>query len=238
MTGLTCDKFETTSLKSSLKSLKRADSDPLVLFNAHDRPHCDAGELRQICLAHSERRSCCPQDFVWNDHCPFLIGGNFDHRIVDVTNCRLTCQYMAFYIPTIGDLKHSQIDFSESRRTESLDKWRLAMVVLGRGETLKQLAAEAERLRGLLMDIERILEGIPLHAILNDATPILDRWSLGSRLVSCLVGLATGHPILAGVNRSIASSDVWMIAEDKTSARTLSRWYRLGRPAERVGLDV
>lgn len=113
------------------------------------------------------------------------------------------------------------------------------MLVFGRGETKEQLAAEAERLRALVLDIERILEGAPPQAIAGEEpVPILNRWLVANRATPCLVGLSTSHPKLAGVNRLIATSDVWLLAADKTWARTLSRWYRLGRPAERSGLDA
>jgi hypothetical protein len=38
-------------------------------------------------------------------------------------------------------------------------------------------------------------------------------------------------PRLPGENRPIGTSDLWLMSEDRSWARTLSRWYRLGRPA-------
>jgi hypothetical protein len=72
----------------------------------------------------------------------------------------------------------------------------------------------------------------------GDAAPILDRWILGHRFVPCLTGLSTGHPRLVGENRLVATSDLWMLSEDRAWARTLSMWYRLGRPAEQSRLDA
>jgi hypothetical protein len=113
------------------------------------------------------------------------------------------------------------------------------MLVFGRRETEDQLATEVERLRALAFDIERVLEGIPPKAIVSEGSaPVLDRWFLANRAAPCLIGLSTGHPRLVGVNRSIATSDVWLMSDDKAWARTLSRWYRLGRPAERSGLNA
>ncbi|WP_378951240.1 DUF6634 family protein [Mesorhizobium sp. ANAO-SY3R2] len=53
----------------------------------------------------------------------------------------------------------------------------------------------------------------------------------------CLAGLSSGHPKLPGTQRPIRTSDVWLVSQDWGWARTLSRWYRLGRPAELQSLD-
>ncbi|WP_378950126.1 DUF6634 family protein [Mesorhizobium sp. ANAO-SY3R2] len=98
---------------------------------------------------------------------------------------------------------------------------------------------ETERLARLVADMERIRHGdLPQVLAGGEDAPILDRWTLSHRPALCLAGLSTGHPRLAGVNRAIATSDVWLMSEDRTWARTLSRWYRLGRPAEQSGPDA
>jgi hypothetical protein len=86
--------------------------------------------------------------------------------------------------------------------------------------------------------MERILAGVLPEAIVSEEPPLLDRWILGNTLAPCLVGLSTGHPTLVGANRAIATSNVWLMSDDMTWARTLSRWYRLGRPAERTNLNA
>lgn len=93
------------------------------------------------------------------------------------------------------------------------------------------LAVETERVRSLLTDMERILTGYPPEAVANDDPPILDQWNLINRPAPCLVGLSTGHPNLPGTNHEIVTSEVWLMSDDMAWARTLSRWYRLGRPA-------
>jgi hypothetical protein len=100
------------------------------------------------------------------------------------------------------------------------------------------LEAETARLTRLATDMERVLEGILPQAIVTEEPPLFDRWILGNTLASCLVGFSTGHPTLVGVNRAIATSNVWLMSDDMTWARTLSRWYRLGRPAERTNLNA
>ncbi|WP_420846296.1 DUF6634 family protein [Microvirga brassicacearum] len=68
------------------------------------------------------------------------------------------------------------------------------------------------------------------------STPILDNWAPMIRPSLCLVGDVTGHPVLPGSGGNIVSSDLWVLAEQQGRARTLSRWYRLARPRETVGL--
>ena len=98
---------------------------------------------------------------------------------------------------------------------------------------------ETERLASLVADMERIRRGeLPQALAGGEDAPILDRWILGHRPVPCLTGLSTGHPRLAGMNRAIATSDLWLMSKDRSWARTLSRWYRLGRPAEQAGSDA
>jgi hypothetical protein len=101
-----------------------------------------------------------------------------------------------------------------------------------------EFVSQARRLKALSADMERVLEGILPEAIVSEEPPLLDRWILGNTLAPCLVGLSTGHPTLVGANRAIATSNVWLMSDDMTWARTLSRWYRLGRPAERTSLNA
>lgn len=93
---------------------------------------------------------------------------------------------------------------------------------------------EFERLHGLVADMERIRRGTPYMELAADA-PLLDFWSLGTHAEICLVGRATGHPLLPGARRPISTSSLWMISKDRQFARTLSRWYRLGTPADMPG---
>jgi hypothetical protein len=107
-----------------------------------------------------------------------------------------------------------------------------------RDEPSAEFACEMERLAALVADMERIHRGVPPEVMAGDDAPILDRWILAMRTVPCLAGLSTGHPELVGENRLIGTSDLWLLSKDHTWARTLSRWYRLGRPAERTGLNA
>ncbi|ANY81325.1 hypothetical protein BB934_26450 [Microvirga ossetica] len=55
--------------------------------------------------------------------------------------------------------------------------------------------------------------------------------------MTCLIGAASGHPLLPGTGRVIRTSDLWIMSEEFSCARTLSRWYRLGRPYEAIDED-
>lgn len=99
------------------------------------------------------------------------------------------------------------------------------------------LAREIDRLSGLKGDMKRLQRGVPPEALANTHGPLLDQRELSTRPVPCLVGFSSGHPELLGSKRNIRTSDVWILTEDKGWARTLSRWYRLGRPADLADLN-
>ena len=97
---------------------------------------------------------------------------------------------------------------------------------------------ELARLSAMVADMEAIRRGTPPEDLSQGKAPWLDRWTIAVRPVPCLAGLSSGHPKLPGDNRLIGTSDLWLMANDWTWARTLSRWYRLGRPAELSNLDA
>lgn len=92
------------------------------------------------------------------------------------------------------------------------------------------------RIRALAADMERIGQGTPVEELVGGPSPLLDQWSISERPAGCLVGLASGHPLLAGEDRPIMTSDLWLVSADLKWARTLSRWYRLGKPLGNAGL--
>lgn len=59
----------------------------------------------------------------------------------------------------------------------------------------------------------------------------LDRWALARRPVPCLIGTPTGHPRI-GDGKPCLSSELYFLDEQAGIARTFSRWYRLGTPAD------
>ncbi|MCA0058512.1 MULTISPECIES: DUF6634 family protein [unclassified Mesorhizobium] len=112
------------------------------------------------------------------------------------------------------------------------------MLLFGRATpTDEMLTFQVDRLLALAADLEHVRCGVPPEVMAGEAAPIIDRWILAQRIVPGLAGLSTGHPRLVGQDRLIATTDLWLLSEDRAWARTLSRWYRLGRPAEQSGLD-
>lgn len=90
---------------------------------------------------------------------------------------------------------------------------------------------EIEILRRLLTDLERIRAGTaPTDTELAGA-PVLDNWALGWRPTQCLAGEVHAHP-LQDDRRLISTSQVFAIDTRGFWARTYSRFYALGRPAE------
>lgn len=113
------------------------------------------------------------------------------------------------------------------------------MIVVGAGDpahTAATLEFHIEKFGRLVSDLEQLQKNNFLPAFDLDRVPVLDHWLLSQRSVPCLVGLSTGHPELTGMNRFVRTSDLWLVSEDMTWARTLSRWYRLGRPVEFAGV--
>jgi hypothetical protein len=89
----------------------------------------------------------------------------------------------------------------------------------------------AHRLRALADDCDRLEFGRPVSPIMLQAAPLLKDWvpavtPAGVRLI----GYAGGHPIHG--DRRVMTSPLWFADPDGGWVRTLSRFYRLGRPAD------
>jgi hypothetical protein len=88
----------------------------------------------------------------------------------------------------------------------------------------------AQRLRSLADDLESYAHGVrPSDDDLRDA-PLIDAYAPLIVPTAALVGLVTDHPLKPGRDRQIATSGLWAIDPSHGWARTLSRYYRLGRP--------
>jgi hypothetical protein len=113
------------------------------------------------------------------------------------------------------------------------------MLMFDGGRKLDDPAFDAMlvRLKALVADMEAVQAGRGPTYPPQDA-PLLDRWALAQRPATCLVGRSSGHPLLPGEDRVIATSDLWLISGDRKWARTLSRWYRLGEPNRSEGNDT
>lgn len=79
----------------------------------------------------------------------------------------------------------------------------------------------------------------PEPAVLASA-PVLDLWQpiLSSNFEVRLTGKCGGHPTLGRSERWIVTSPLLGLAPDYTWARTFSRFYRLGRLADVLGIDL
>ena len=93
---------------------------------------------------------------------------------------------------------------------------------------LGDINLEIARHETLLADLRNIAAGrLPIEAELGTA-PLLDLWTMGTAPVPILVGDVHGHPLLRGP--VIRTTDIQVFAPELGWARTLSRFYRLGRP--------
>jgi hypothetical protein len=89
----------------------------------------------------------------------------------------------------------------------------------------------ARRLRALADDCNRLALGHPVPPAILQKAPLLEDWipavtPEGVRLI----GRATGHPTHG--DRKVMTTPLWFAAPDGAWARTLSRFYRLGPPAD------
>jgi hypothetical protein len=91
------------------------------------------------------------------------------------------------------------------------------------------LERDLARLESLTADFRRLAAGGPPTAESLRSAPVLDQYRLATRPLLSLIGVCLEHPRLNGP--IITTSDLWVFAPDLGWARTLSRFYRLGRPA-------
>lgn len=102
------------------------------------------------------------------------------------------------------------------------------MIALGRHGIAGDLAAECDRQRTLLMDLEAIASGVGPTPDRLAAAPLIDHWVEAERLEPCLVGQTHGHPRCRAPYSVTSGLVVW--APELSWMRTVSRYYRLGRP--------
>ena len=84
------------------------------------------------------------------------------------------------------------------------------------------------RVETLLTHLRKLKAGdLPTRHELERA-PVLDNYQPGIRPADCLIGVVVGHPTLSG---GMTTSEIWTFAPHLGWAHTISRLYRLGRPA-------
>lgn len=102
-----------------------------------------------------------------------------------------------------------------------------------RGKAIPDARSFVERLRDLADDLEASETGHGPPADILAGAPVLDDWAFGIAPVQVLVGIASGHPSITGGRRVVTTQVV--ATDNATFARTLSRYYVLGRPAGGAG---
>ena len=100
---------------------------------------------------------------------------------------------------------------------------------LGLAHARPMLSFEADRLQVLVDDLRRIATGASPTADVLDDAPVTDGWSFGRRAAPVITGHTVGHPRLP--DGPVVTSEVIALDLDAGWARTLSRFYVLGRPA-------
>ena len=101
-------------------------------------------------------------------------------------------------------------------------------ILVDRGGCRGELDAYISRLESLLAHLKNLRAGILPTAEELAAAPVLERWRPTVREAECLVGNVDGHPSLGGL---MTTSEVWTYAPALGWSRTMSRLFRLGRPA-------
>ncbi len=86
------------------------------------------------------------------------------------------------------------------------------------------------RIRAMCDDIDAVLAGLPPSERLLADAPVLQGWRKTSYPALCLAGFVSGHPTIR--SGPLVSSQLYMVDPEQKWARTMSRFYRLGTPAE------
>jgi hypothetical protein len=89
----------------------------------------------------------------------------------------------------------------------------------------------ARRLRALADDCDRLERSRTVSPLLLRSAPLLKDWMPAMTPAGLhLIGNASGHPVHG--NRRVMTTQLWFADPDGNWIRTLSRFYRLGPPAD------
>jgi|UPI000831369D hypothetical protein len=89
------------------------------------------------------------------------------------------------------------------------------------------------RMRTMCDDIDAVLAGLPPSVEKLSQAPLIHQWKVVPYQSVCLAGFVSGHPRIR--NGPVLSSQVFMLDPERKWGRTISRFYRLGTPAEEGG---
>lgn len=93
---------------------------------------------------------------------------------------------------------------------------------------IPEIETTIERLRQLTLDLERIRRGEHPGRRTLASAPTLENWGLVRRAEYCLGGTVYGHPSIKD-GRPAVTSALWVLAPTLGYARTLSRFYAIGK---------
>lgn len=103
------------------------------------------------------------------------------------------------------------------------------IAILNSQQPSAELEFEIERLRRLADDLDDIRHGRHPGRKTLEHGPTIEGWCLAARPTACLTGRVSGHPH-AKEGGIVVTTDLWVIAPTLGYARTLSRFYALGKP--------
>jgi len=102
------------------------------------------------------------------------------------------------------------------------------IAIINNLEGSPELELEIQRLRRLAYDLDLIQHGRHPSRELLAAAPRIEGWHLAARPTACLTGCVFGHPWIKEGGVGITTG-LWAIAPRLGYARTLSRFYVLGK---------
>src|SRR5215207_4268212 len=92
-----------------------------------------------------------------------------------------------------------------------------------------ELEPEIIRLRSLVQDLDDIRRGKHPGNALLDSCPTIHDWQGITRPDPCLTGIMFNHPTIADGRQGVTTG-LWVLAPTLGYARTITRFYALGRP--------
>ena len=100
-----------------------------------------------------------------------------------------------------------------------------------------ELESEIHRLRGLVQALDDIRRGLHPDKAALAACPKIHSWRAIPRPDPCLTGLMFNHPTIADGRQGITTG-LWVHAPALGYARTVTRFYALGRPDRSCAFPV
>lgn len=104
------------------------------------------------------------------------------------------------------------------------------VIFIDRSGPAHGISLQIEKTEALLLDLKRFANRqFPTSAEL-EAASLIDEYQIAPRELPALRGRTYKHPLLGST--SVMTTELWAIAPSLGWARTWSRFYRLGFPAD------